>query len=130
MSIDIASFRTRFPEFADDTAYPDPRVQLALDDAELCVDETKFGTLYELGVMHLAAHELKLTTDIANSPASAGAIGPVSSKTAGGVSVTKAINNIDLSDGDAYYQQAQYGLKFLNIRDKVKIPAFMVITAC
>jgi len=129
MSIDIASFRIRFPEFADDTAYPDPRVQLALDDAELCVDETKFGTLYELGVMNLAAHELRLTTDTANSPASAGSLGPVSAKTAGGVSVTRAINALDLSNSDSYYQQTQYGLKFLSIRDKVKIPAFMVITA-
>lgn len=128
MSIDVASFRTRFPEFSDITPYPDARVQLALDDAQLCIDANRYLTLNEIAVMYLAAHELKLTTDISTAPASAGALGPVSQKTAGGVSVTRAVNPLDLSQGDAYYQQTQYGLKFLSLRDKVKIPAFMVIT--
>ena len=128
MAIDVASFRTRFPEFSDVTPYPDARVQLSLDDAQLCIDADKYLTLNEIAVMYLAAHELKLTTAISNAPASAGALGPVSQKTAGGVSTTRAVNAIDLSHGDAYYQQTQYGLKFLSLRDKVKIPAFMVIT--
>jgi hypothetical protein len=125
----VADFRTRFPEFADDTAFPDARVQMFLDDAALCIDQDRYGAMYDLAVCYLAAHELTLATRTASAPGGGAslAVGPTSSKTAGGVSVTKAINSIDLSDGDAYYQQTQYGLKFISIRDKVKIPGFTVI---
>ena len=125
----VEDFRTRFPEFANDATFPDARVQMFLDDAALCTDEDRYGAMYNSAVCYLAAHELAVGYKTSSAPGgSAGlSVGPTSQKTAGGVSVTKAVNSIDLTDGDAYYQQTQYGLKFLSIRDKVKIPGFTVI---
>ena len=127
MSATVEDFRTRFPEFADETAFPDPRVQLFLDDAALCIDQDIYDTMYDLAVCYLAAHELKIGTDTASSSGNSSNIGPVTSKAAGQVNKSYAVNALDLGDGDAYYQQTQYGLKFLSIRDKVKIPGFLVI---
>lgn len=127
MSTSIAEFRTRFPEFTDTDAYPDPRVQLFLDDAALCVDEEIYDTMYSLAICYLAAHELFLGTQTATSSANAQKLGPIASKTAGQVSVSRAVASLDLTDGDAYYLQTTYGQKFLSIRDKVKIPGFLVI---
>ena len=127
MSVNIADFRVRFPEYSDVPTFPDARIQLFLDDAELCIDEDIYGPMYDLAVCYLAAHELKLATDTSSTSAAAGNVGPVSSKTAGGVSKTMAIGALDMTESDSYYALTTYGLKFLNIRDKVKIPGFRVI---
>ena len=128
MSATVSDFRVRFPEFANDTTYPDARVQLFLDDAALCVNEPIYGDMYNIAICYLAAHELFLGTQTATSSANAQKLGPVSSKAAGGVKVDRAVSAIDLSSGDAYYLQTQYGIKFLNIRNKVKIPGFLAIS--
>jgi hypothetical protein len=128
MSTTVSGFRTRFPEFSNATTYPDPRVQLFLDDAVLCVSETVYKQFTDLAVYYLAAHELFLATK--TSDASGGGaqnIGPVSSKSAGQVSVSRAVGSLDLKDSDSYYLQTIYGQKYLSIRDKVKVPGFMVV---
>ena len=127
MSADIATFRIRFPEFSDDTTYPDARIQLFIDDAALCIDEDRYGNMYDLAICYLAAHKLYLGTQTASSSANAQKIGPIASKSAGQVSVSRAVNSLDLSDGDSYYLQTLYGQEFLTIRNKVKIPGFMVV---
>jgi len=126
MSASVADFRTRFPEFADDTTYPDARIQLFLDDAAMCVDEGVYGKFYDTAVCYLAAHMLYLGT-LTSSGSGGASVGPISTKTAGGVSKTYAINSLDLNDSDSYYSQSQYGLTFMSIRAKVKIPGFIVI---
>lgn len=118
------SFKVRFPEFS---SIDDGRVQLALDDASLIVDETRYATKYDLAIAYHAAHELKVATDISSSPSASSNVGPVSSKSAGGVSVSRAVSSIDLSSGDAYYQTSTYGIKFLSIRNLVRVPGFMAI---
>lgn len=58
MSHTIADFTTRFPEYKNtDPIY----VQSALDDAELLISETAFGTLYDLAIMYHAAHRLAVS---------------------------------------------------------------------
>ena len=50
MSTDVLTFRTRFPEFSDDTEYTDARIQLFLDDAADCyigTDENRWCGKYD-----------------------------------------------------------------------------------
>jgi len=127
MATTVEDFRTRFPEFSNVATYPDARVQLFLDDAALCIDEGIYGDMYDLAVCYLAAHELYLGTQTASSSGNAEKVGPVSSKSAGQVTVARGVASVDLTDPDAYYLKTTYGQKFINIRDKVKIPGFIVI---
>ncbi len=124
MSVTVDDFRARFPEFSDDTLYSDTRIQMFIDEAAMCIDQNRYGTFYNAANCYLAAHLLYLGSVTSNG--GAGNVGPVASKTAGGVSVTRAVNSMDLSESDAFYTQTQYGLSFINIRNKVKIPGFFV----
>lgn len=118
MATDVATFRVRFPEFADDTEYPDARIQLFLDDAACYIgsDESRWCSKYDLAQAYLAAHLLTVgtNTEIGSSASTAG---PISSKTVGGVSVTRAVNAKDRSDADEFYSSTSYGQQFLIIRN-------------
>jgi hypothetical protein len=127
MSVSVAGFRTRFPEFSDITEYPEARVQIFLDDASLCVDPERFLTMTDIAIYYLAAHDLSIGERTAAGSGSASEIGPVTSKSAGQVSKSHAVNSLDLNQSDSYYQQTLYGLKYLNIRDKIKVPAFFTV---
>ena len=125
MAIDIATFRTRFPEFASDTEYPDAQVQLRLDDAVLFLCEDKWGKWYELGVMHLAAHMLKVWTDASDS-GGANTLGPITSETTDRVSYTLGVNSVDADE--AFLASTPYGMEYLRIQKLVKPVAFFVVT--
>ena len=118
MSCTVADFRLRFPEFADDTEFPDPRIQLFLDDAaeDIGTDETRWCNKYNRAHCYLGAHYLTTgtNTEVGDNSAKSG---PVSSKSAGGVSVTRAVVAKDRSDGDDYYSSTVYGMQFIIIRN-------------
>ena len=119
MATDVATYRIRFPEFSDDTEYPDERIQLFLDDAADCymgTDETRWCNKYDFAQAYLAAHLLTVGSGTEGGNSSAN-IGPISSKTAGGVSVTKSVVAKDRSDSDDFYMSTSYGQQFLNIRN-------------
>ena len=117
MSTDVATFRIRFPEFADDTEFTDARIQLFIDDT-LCymgTGESRWCGLYDKAQCYLAAHLLSLGTGSESGDSSSKA-GPVTSKSAGGVSVTRAANNSD--NGSDFYGSTVYGQQFLALRDQ------------
>ena len=123
MAITIADFRTRFPEFCDRTLYPDARIQLFIDDT-VCwmgTDENHWcssGQKYNYAQAYLTAH---LLTKGTNSSAgdSSGAAGPITSKTAGGVSVTRSsIDTSNMSTTDADFSSTTYGQRYMEIRDQ------------
>lgn len=118
MSVDVATFRARFPEFSDNTEYPDARIQIFLDDAaeDIGTDETRWCGKYDRAQAYLAAHYLYVNTATEAGDASAKA-GPISSKTAGGVSVSRAVVAKDRSDQDSFYSTTSYGQQFLIIRN-------------
>ena len=119
MATDVSTFRARFPEFADDTEYPDARVQLFLDDAAnlyMGTDENHWSSKYDPAQAYLAAHLLLVGTS-AEAGDSSSKAGPVASKTAGGVSVARAVVAKDRSDGDEFLMSSSYGQQFLNIRN-------------
>ncbi len=118
MTCTVEEFRIRFPEFADETEYPDLRVQLFLDDAVCYIgdDENRWCNKYNMAHCYLAAHLLTAGTGTEAGDNSSKA-GPVSSKTAGGVSVTRAVVTKARSDSDEFYSSTAYGQQFLVIRN-------------
>lgn len=119
MATDVATFRIRFPEFADGVEYSDVRIQLFLDDAANCYmgpDENRWYGKYDYAQSFLAAHLLTVGTGSEAGDSSVKA-GPVSSKTAGGVSVSRAVVAKDRSDLDDFYMGTTYGQQFLIIRN-------------
>jgi len=118
MAINTAIFRARFPEFADVTEFPDARVQLFIDDSVLYIgtEETRWCNKYDLAQSYLSAHMLFVATKSEAGDASS-SVGPVQSKSAGGVSVSKAVVAKDLSIGDEQYMSTTYGQQFILIRN-------------
>jgi len=119
MACTVAEFRTRFPEFSDDTDYPDARIQLFLDDAANCymgTEEGRWCNKYNYAHCNLAAHLLTIGTGT-EAGDSSGKSGPVSSKSAGGVLVTRAVVAKNRSDADDFYMGTSYGQQFLITRN-------------
>lgn len=87
-----AAFRTAFPEFASETAYPDSLVTFWLTVAGKMVSATRWGDLLDQGIQLFTAHNLVLERQAAKSAATGavpgGASGPVNSKTVDKVSVS------------------------------------------
>jgi len=120
MAITVANFKVRFPEFSDETDFPDARVQLFLDDAVaiyMGTDELRWGTKYDYAQAYLGAH---LLTQGANSEVgdSSSKVGPISSKSAGGVSLTRAVVAKDRADSDEFFMSTVYGQQFLITRNR------------
>ena len=118
MACDVTSFRLRFPEFESNVEYPDARIQLFLDDAfeDIGPDELRWGEKFDRAHCYLSAHLLTsgTTTEAGNTSSNAGAI---TSKSAGGVSVTRSSLAKDLSIGDDFYLTTSYGQQFMRIRN-------------
>ena len=62
--ITVPDFRTRYPEYSDDTLYPDARIQLFIDDAVIWMAEEgdRWLDFYELAQNCLVAHFLTVAT--------------------------------------------------------------------
>lgn len=120
MATDVPTFRLRFPEFSDNVEYTDERIQLFLDDAANCymgTDENHWCAKYDYAQSYLAAH-LLVAGGATESGDSSNTVGPISSKVAGGVSVSRAVTTKDRSDTDDFYLKTSYGQQFKNIRDQ------------
>lgn len=119
MACTVEDFRLRFPEFSDGVEYTDPRVQMFLDDAAniyIGLDEGRWCGKYNYAQCYLAAHLLHIGTG-AEAGDSTSKAGPVSSKTAGGVSVTRAVATSARSNGDDFFMSTSYGQQYLNVRN-------------
>lgn len=118
MATDVATFRIRFPEFADSGEYSDARIQLFLDDAILDIgsDENRWCNKYDLAHAYYGAHLLTVGTKTEAGDTSA-ALGAIKSKTAGGVSIARGSVDKARSDADDLLASTSYGLRFLSIRN-------------
>jgi len=119
MAVTVAAFRARFPEFSDDVTYPDSRVEIFIEDSQLIymgADENRWLGKYDYAQAYLVAH-LLITAEASEAGDSSVKVGPVSSKSAGGVSVTRAVATKDRSDGDDFYMGTVYGQRFLMTRN-------------
>jgi hypothetical protein len=118
MTITVPQFKIRFPEFSDNTEYPDARVQMFIDDTVMYMgsDETRWCNQYNYAQFYLAAH-LLIKGTFSEAGDSSSKSGEVSSKSAGGVSVSYTLVAKDRSDTDNFLISTSYGQQFKNIRD-------------
>jgi len=126
MTISVTDFRVRFPEFSDTTEYPDARIEMFIEDsADLYIgtDELRWGGKYDKAQAFLSAHLLTVGTG-SEAGDSGAKVGPIQSKTAGGVSVTRAVAaSTSRSDNDEFLMTTVYGQQFLTIRNRCFIGA-------
>ena len=118
MSINVATFRARFPEFDDDTDYPDARIQIFIDDSTIYIgsDETHWNGKYDYVQAYVTAHLLTNATNTEVGDTNA-KVGPVTSKSAGGVSVTRSVTTKDTGEGDDFFRGTSYGQQYLVTRN-------------
>lgn len=105
--MNISDFRTRFPEFSDDTIYTDTRINLFASDAELIVNAK--CPFYDLSIQYLTAHFL--TASLATDSGNDGTIKSTASESVGDVSVS-----YNATEGSNAYYSTAYGQKYLDLR--------------
>jgi len=109
--IDLAAFRIRFPEYADDQLYEDDYVNVFIGDAIEDVNQTKFKeTIADRITAYLAAHYLTIAE--LSKAGNKGSVAPVNSQSVGEVSVGYAVANLD-KGSSAYYKATVYGQQYL-----------------
>lgn len=67
MDLDIAQFRTEFPEFADTTRYPDSQITFYGTLAESLLCENVWTTTWPFAVKLYVAHEITLAAQYVSS---------------------------------------------------------------
>ncbi len=126
MGATVEQFRLRFPEFSDETEFPDARIQMFIDDT-ICImgEDENYWCCYATTQCYLAAHLLAVAS--ATEAGSAGSsAGPIVGKTAGGVSVTRGHSGNNRSDGDDWYMSTSYGQRYLADRNRCIIGAMVI----
>jgi hypothetical protein len=116
--MDIAKFRTEFPEFTDTTAYPNPVIEFWAALAEKQVLATVWGDLVTQGVKLYVAHEITLAAQNKKAASTGGVPGSsggiANSKTVGSVSV--GYDSTSTSEKDAgYWNLTNYGKQFIRL---------------
>lgn len=114
MAVTVAGVKSKFSEFADTDV---SLVQSCIDAALLNVNECAWGARYDLGVLWLSAHLLKVATAASSGGASSGL---VTSKSVGDVSVSFADGSG--SYGDATLGTTPYGVQYLGFRRLIFAP--------
>jgi hypothetical protein len=110
--VDIAAFRSNFPEFADTTAYPNTMITFWSGVAENLIREEVWVDLYQTGVQLYVAHELTLARQNVLSASTGGVPGQsggiASNKSVGSVSVGYDLNSNSEKDA-GWWNMTTYG---------------------
>lgn len=121
MAITPSTLRARFPEVVNATTYPDPYLQLKIDDAALTVD-SRWGKWQDLAQSYLAMHLLWVSEQTKGGLQDAsGMLVPSTQETVGAVSHSSGIMSIDQTNPDSVYFSNVYGQEFYRIR-KIAFP--------
>lgn len=113
-TFDTDVFIERYPEF-NEVDYT--KIDLFLSDAEMEVSQSRWGKLYQRGVLALTAHLLRLS--LWTTEGGGGANRNLSSESAGELSVSYAVPTLTGTDAD--YQLTAYGQEYLRLRKLVGI---------
>ena len=124
-SITIADFRVRHRAFADTTTYPDPLIQIQIDDSLTEMDAGAWGDFFHRGQGLLIAHLLTLD-DLLNtgsgSEAGLGTLKPIALESEGDTSISYAGGGAVAGMGnDTVLASTLYGQQFIELRAKVII---------
>lgn len=117
--MDIEGFRDHFPEFADETAYPDAMIEFwsGLAEARMSPAQARWGNLYPYGLELMTAHYLSgAKQDEETSPGSSG--GMVSSESAGDVSISYDTGAVAI-EGAGDWNATSYGRKWKQLANIV-----------
>lgn len=115
MEISAGQFLEAYPEF---NCFDEPVIENELEFAGCNLNQCVFtGKKYDIAVKLLAAHSLFLRMD-GNS---LGQGGIVTSDKVGDLQQNYA--TLTPKDGDAYWSQSQYGLKYLQLRGTISTAA-------
>lgn len=128
--MDITEFRLAFPEFADETKYPDPMITFWSSAADLLLNETRWGTLYTHGIWLFTAHNIILASaDVASADSGAypgaGIGGLVSNKGVDGVSIGYDTGATRL-EGAGNYNMTKYGRELWWLMNLVGMGGYQV----
>ncbi len=113
-TFDTDVFLERYPEF-NEVDYT--KIDLFLSDAEMEVSQSRWGKLYQRGVLALTAHLLRLS--LWTTEGGGGANRNLASESAGELSVSYAAPTLTGTDAD--YQLTAYGQEYLRLRKLVGI---------
>jgi len=119
INLKIERFRSRFPEFSDEVEYPDIHITVLFEDSQLLylgVDKNRWKGKYDIAQSYLVAHLLTVS-DISQAGDTNARAGVINSKSAGGVSVSRAVTSKDRSDSDDFFMTTSYGQQYLIIRN-------------
>jgi len=112
MAVTPTTFKARYTEFASET---DARVQVYITDAELEMDEGRWGDLYDRGLSALTAHLLAIANrNAASSGTGISLGGALTSRTVGSVSVSFGSAPTSGST-EAYLLSTAYGAEYLRL---------------
>ena len=129
MAFSIETFRANFPEFSDETKYPDSIITFWSGIAEKRLNFIKWGTLRDEGLQLYTAHHVVLAAinvaDVAVGGDPGKATSIISSQSVGGVSVSVDTNS-SLETDAGYWNETMYGKMFYRlIRTMVVGAAFI-----
>lgn len=117
--MDIATFRTDFPEFADAARFPDPMITLWSKVGEAQISADRFGDVYTQAVELFTAHNITLAAGNVAASATGGSPGgnggPVSQKKVGQVSVTYDTQAAMLPSA-GHWNLTNYGKQFVQLQ--------------
>lgn len=117
--MDIAQFRTNFPEFADAAKFPAGPIAFWSGLGEKLISSDRFGSAYGEAVALFTAHNLVLAIGNARTAAGGGipgrgAGGAVSSKSVGSVSVSYDTAS-SMEDGAGHWNLTTYGQQYVSM---------------
>lgn len=116
--MDVAKFRTEFPEFSDTTLYPTSQITFWAGVAEKMVLQSIWNSMWETGVKLYVAHEITLARQNTKAAATGGTPG-----SSGGIANTKTVGSVTVgydatttTEKDAgWWNLTTYGKQFIRL---------------
>lgn len=111
----VSDFRRDFPQFSDDTKYPDPVIEFRLNLADMLIDGSAMGNIFPYLVELFVAHYMVLNA----ADTAAGSLGGAGGATSG-VVASKSVDKVSVSydnsatlNADAgFWNFSRYGAEF------------------
>ena len=127
--MDISTFRTSFPEFADETKYPDAMITFWDTVGTSLLNATRWGNLLTIGLYLYVAHQIIMQSkDVALSVRGKYpglAAGVITNKSVDGVSVSYDVGSATLENA-GNYNQTRYGREFWKLVQIVGMGGYQV----
>lgn len=119
MTVTAATFREHFPEFSDETPYPDAQISYWITVAGLLLNVQRWSTILDLGTELFVAHQMVLERQAQRAATAGGMpgtqIGIVSSKSVDKVSVSYEVNGAGLDPSAGHWNLTTYGMRFIQL---------------